>query len=1103
MEWNEGEGADVVTGRDSASGWYKDAVIYQLHVRSFCDSNEDGVGDFRGLVTKLDYLQGLGVTAIWLQPFFVSPMRDDGYDIADYTAINPVYGDLDEFTRFLEEAHQRDLRIITEMVMNHTSDRHDWFQKSRRAQPGEEWRDFYVWSHDDRRYAEARVVFGEFETSNWTWDPVAQAYFWHRFYHHQPDLNFDHPPVRAAMMDAVDFWLGLGVDGLRLDAVPYLFEREGTTCENLPETHAFLRELRKHVDERHSEKVLLAEANQWPEDAAAYFGDGDECHMNFHFPLMPRLFMAVEREDRFPVIDILEQTPPIPENCQWGVFLRNHDELTLEMVTDEERDYMYRTYAGNQRARVNLGIRRRLAPLLRDNRRKMELMNALLLSLPGTPILYYGDEICMGDNVYLGDRDAVRTPMQWSDDRNGGFSRANPQQVYLPTIVDPLFHYASRNVQVEHSRPHSMLWWVRRIISLRKRFLAFGRGDIRFLAPTNPKVLAYLRRSGEEIILVVANLSRYSQFAELDLVDYRGRVPLELFGQTRFPPIGELPYLLTLGPYSFHWFQLKWLREDSEAMDVKTPEIQLAGAWSSLFTGRWQKEFEATLPQFLNRARWFAGKARQIRRISLLDALENSGPVDGESGWTMIIFQVDYLEGESEVYTLPLVFACGRLERDLAGDHPGTVVALLSGPQPAMLCEANWTDSFWRVLGQAVGGDRSLGRGKGTIQVVREALSEGLRGDVSGKVTILGAEQSNASAVLGERLVVKLFRQIWEGENPELEIGRVLTAAKFQGAPRLVAGVNYLGPDGTKRTLASAFEYIDNEGSGWSYTLDELGRYLEAIQLSVDGSMGNVALSLPDEWDLSSYLHSIELLGRRTGELHVVLAGAPDAAFTPEAFTTLYQRNLYEAMRSEARRTLALLTSVRHHLDAVSCDLVERLLRREDVLLEQYRVLARHRIRAKRIRCHGDFHLGQVLFTGREFVIIDFEGETGRPVSERRIKASPLSDVAGMLRSFHYAASAALRLPRNESLRASVPAGVLEARLRRWQRLTTDRFLAGYFHTAEQGAFLPEEEEDRQIVLTAYVLRKAVYELRYELNNRPEWVSIPLEGLLAILEIEA
>ena len=497
--------------------WYKDAIIYELHVRAFRDSNGDGMGDFRGLAEKLDYLQDLGVDTIWLLPFSPSPWKDDGYDIADYNDVHPAYGTVRDFQLFLREAHRRGLRVLTEVVINHTSDQHEWFQRARRSPPGSKYRDYYVWSDSPEKYKEARIIFKDFETSNWTWDPVAKAYYWHRFYSHQPDLNFDSPAVRQAVKDAAGFWFDMGVDAFRLDAIPYLYERENTNCENLPETHEFLKELRAYIDRKYPGRMLLAEANQWPDDSVAYFGDGNECHMCFHFPVMPRMFMAVRMEDRYPIIEILNQTPPIPANCQWAMFLRNHDELTLEMVTDEERDYMYRVYAHDRQARINLGIRRRLAPLLGNDRRRIELMNALLFSLPGTPVLYYGDEIGMGDNIYLGDRNGVRTPMQWSADRNAGFSNANPQRLYLPIISDPEYGSETINVESQQNNPNSLLWWTKRMIEQRKQYRAFGRGSIQFLHPDNRKVLAFVRQYENEQILVVANLSRYPQYAELDL----------------------------------------------------------------------------------------------------------------------------------------------------------------------------------------------------------------------------------------------------------------------------------------------------------------------------------------------------------------------------------------------------------------------------------------------------------------------------------------------------------------------------------------------------------------------------------------------------------
>src|SRR6059058_991700 len=603
--------------------WYKDAVIYELHVKTFCDSDGDGMGDFRGLIQKLDYLQELGVTAIWLLPFYPSPLRDDGYDIADYFDVNPNFGTLDDFRAFLDAAHQRNLRVITELVINHTSDQNPWFQKSRRAAPGSPEREFYVWSDTPEKYKDARIIFKDFETSNWAWDPVAKAYYWHRFYSHQPDLNFDNPAVLEALEKVCDFWLALGVDGLRLDAIPYLYEREDTSCENLPETHDYLRKLRTHVDGKFPNRMLLAEANQWPEDAVAYFGKGDESHMNFHFPLMPRMFMALQMEDRFPIIDILEQTPSVPDSCQWAMFLRNHDELTLEMVTDEERDYMYRVYATDPHARINLGIRRRLAPLLANSRRKIELLNTLLFSMPGTPIVYYGDEIGMGDNFYLGDRNGCRTPMQWSPDRNAGFSRANPQQLYLPVTIDPEYHYEAVNVENQQKNLSSLLWWMRRVIAMRRNFKAFSRGSLKFLHPDNPKVLAFLRRWENETIVVVANLSRFSQSAELDLSRFAGCVPMEVFSRNLFRPIRKSSYVITLGPHAYYWFALQSPTDTRRTSKKRiVPTIKVPAQFDILLGNSQRDQLEReVLPNYVRTCRWFGSKARTFRHLRVIEEL--------------------------------------------------------------------------------------------------------------------------------------------------------------------------------------------------------------------------------------------------------------------------------------------------------------------------------------------------------------------------------------------------------------------------------------------------------------------------------------------------
>src|SRR5271169_2730210 len=655
--------------------WYKDAVFYELRVRSFYDSNGDGVGDFAGLTAKLDYLHSLGVTTLWLLPFYPSPMRDDGYDISDYINIHPACGTLRDFKVFIREAHRRDLKIVTELVLNHTSDRHEWFQRARRSGPGSTYRDYYIWSDTPERYKDARIIFQDFEPSNWSWDPVAKAYYFHRFYSHQPDLNYDNPAVIREIRRVISFWLGLGVDGLRLDAVPYLFKREGTNCENLPETHAFLRELRRHVDANFPNRMLLAEANQWPEDAVTYLEGGKECHMAFHFPIMPRMFMAVRMEDRFPLTDIWAQTPPIEDSCQWAIFLRNHDELTLEMVTEEERDFMYRAYARESRMRVNLGIRRRLAPLLGNNRRAMELMNGLLLSLPGTPVIYYGDEIGMGDNIYLGDRDGVRTPMQWSGDRNAGFSATDPQRLILPVIIDHEYHYQTVNVENQEHNVHSMLWWMRRVIALRKQFKAFGRGTVEFLSPENPRVLAFLRIYQDERILVVANLSRFVQYVEIDLARFKGMVPVELFGRTEFPAITEKPYLLTLGPHLFDWFSIQPTRHAPAVVEVARNEvarIESPAGWDGFMRGEGWEMLGKAMPDFLPRCRWFRSKARSIKSVKIADTMPL---IEGPGGAHLVLANVEYSNAEPETYVIPL--ALGTNGGAPAEEHPELTIAHL------------------------------------------------------------------------------------------------------------------------------------------------------------------------------------------------------------------------------------------------------------------------------------------------------------------------------------------------------------------------------------------------------------------------------------------
>jgi maltose alpha-D-glucosyltransferase / alpha-amylase len=1104
---------------EGTSLWYKDAVIYELHIRAYVDSAGDGIGDFRGLTRKLDYLRELGVTAIWLLPFSPSPLRDDGYDTSDYTSILPAYGTLQDFRKFLREAHKRELRVITELVLNHTSDQHPWFQRARRARPGSRWRDFYIWSDTPDRYKDARIIFKDFESSNWAWDPVAKAYYWHRFYSHQPDLNYDNPHVRKAVFRVLDFWLGMGVDGLRLDAVPYLFQREGTNCENLPETLEFLRQLRAHVDGKYRDRVLLAEANQWPEDAVAYFGSGDVCHMAYHFPLMPRLFMALRMEDRFPVIDILEQTPALPETCQWALFLRNHDELTLEMVTDEERDYMYRVYAQDPQMRINLGIRRRLAPLLGNHRRRIELMNGLLLSLPGSPIIYYGDEIGMGDNVYLGDRNGVRTPMQWSSDRNAGFSPANPQQLYLPVIIDPEYHFNAVNVEAQQNNSSSLLWWTRRLIAQRRRFAAFGRGDIEFLHPENRKILAFVRRYEDENILVVANLSRFVQCVDLDLSDFRDRLPVEVFGETEFPPISDRPYFLSIGPHSFYWLQLVQPTERRKSIDPSTflSRLRLLSArraWTDVFEGPSREALEVVLAQYLPTRRWFGGKARSVKWARVKDVLQLPA---GTPDAVLLLAQVDYRDGDGDTYLLPLGYASSEKAQAVLRGYQHTVVARLrveGAAEEGILFDALVDPEFCGLLLDTLSPRRGRAGGRGRLRPFATRALRRIREEAAESLTpsLLKVEQSNTSVVYGDRLILKVFRRPAPGINPDLEIGRFLTDRGFEHVPQVVGALEYR-PKGTEpTTLAVLHEYVANEGDAWAYTTDRVTHFFEksmAGPAELDSIAPHPAHLLElAEWEvppqlsrtIGNYTEAARLLGQRTAELHVVLASEPDdPAFAPEPFSKLYQRSLFQSMRSLTGQVFQALRGSVTRLPEELHPRVQGLLQSERTLIELFRAITGEKITAKRLRCHGDYHLGQVLYTGKDFAIMDFEGEPARPVTERRIKRSPLRDVAGMIRSFHYAAYSALLSLEDRGLVRDEDRERMEMWADLWHSWVSITFLKSYLVAAEPGGFLPETPGELRILLDAFLLEKAVYELGYELNNRPGWVRIPLKGIEQLL----
>jgi maltose alpha-D-glucosyltransferase/alpha-amylase len=1108
----------VVTAADDPL-WYKDAVIYEVHVRAFADSNGDGIGDFRGLMGRLDYLQDLGVTALWLLPFYPSPLRDDGYDIADYTAIHPSYGTLADFKAFLREAHRRGLRVITELVVNHTSDQHPWFQRARRSPPGSRWRDFYVWSDTADKYQEARIIFKDFEPSNWTWDPVAHAYYWHRFYCHQPDLNYDNPEVHEAIFKVLDFWLSMGIDGLRLDAVPYLCEREGTNCENLPETHAFLKELRAHVDEKFQGRMLLAEANQWPEDAVAYFGSGDECHMAFHFPVMPRLFMSIRMEDRFPVLDILQQTPPIPPTCQWAMFLRNHDELTLEMVTDEDRDYMYKVYAQDPQARINLGIRRRLAPLLENHRGKIELMNGLLFSLPGTPVLYYGDEIGMGDNIYLGDRNGVRTPMQWSGGRNAGFSQANPQRLYFPVIIDPEYHFEVVNVEAQQNNPHSLLWWMKHLIALRKRHRAFSRGTLDFLTPDNAKVLSFLRRYSpaesngatghDEIVLVVANLSRFVQAVSLDLSAFAGMVPVEMLGRSALPAVGQSSYFLTLGPYAFYWFILEpqHLRAARPETQDEPLVLEVNERWEEVFYGPARQTLEEALPEYLQRCPWFQGKERQTEAALILETVPLAFPLTPAH---VALIRVEYTEGDPETYLLPLAFAAGLHAEEVRKRLPQAVVGRVheSSGIEGFLYDPLGDEPFARALVEAIARRRRFRRSGGELLALplgQVPPAEGLP-----PAALLSCEHNNTCVGYGDRLVLKVFRRLEEGINPELELGHFLaTKTTFRQVAPLVGALEYRRSPGESMTLAVLQEFVPNQGDGWHYTLDALGRYYQEALARSEAErdlpcprrplleLATEPLPQAAHERMGSFLEMVRLLGQRTAEFHCALAsGVDDPAFTPEPFTTLYQRSLYQSMRSQTRRAFEQLRKQVHQLPEPVREHARKLLGHEEELLKRTQAVFAHKIPAQRTRCHGDYHLTQILCTGKDVVLFDLEGESGRSLSERRRKLSPLRDVASMLRSFHYAALVALR---DGGLRVE-DAPALAPWARFWHLWVSVAFMKAYLATAGGAAFLPAPEKGLGALLDFYLLKRAVNELRYELNRGSDRVYVPVLGLLQLLQ---
>ena len=1090
--------------------WYKDAIIYELHVRSFQDSSGDGIGDFNGLRTRLPYLQDLGVTALWLLPFYPSPLRDDGYDISDYLGVHSDYGTLDDFRGFLDDAHRLGLRVITELVVNHTSDQHAWFQRARVRPPASPERDFYVWSESPERYRDARIIFEDFEHSNWSWDPVAKSYYWHRFYSHQPDLNYDNPAVLDAVIGVLDHWFGMGVDGMRLDAVPYLIEQEGTNSENLRPTHNVIKRLREHVDRAYTNRIFIAEANQWPEDAAAYFGNGDESHMVFHFPLMPRLFMALRQEDRLPIVDILEQTPPPPPGGQWALFLRNHDELTLEMVTEEERLYMYHVYATDAHARINLGIRRRLAPLLGNHRRRIELMTALLFSLQGTPVLYYGDEIGMGDNIYLGDRNGVRTPMQWSGGRNAGFSDAPPQRLFLPLIIDDEYHHQSIHVAQQLANPHSLLWWTKRMIALRRRYQAFGRGKLEMIECPNPSILAFLRRFGDQQVLVVANLSRFVQHAELHLAACAGRSPIDLFGRSRFPEIERDSYALTLGPQGFLWLELVDARAPTRGAAL--PIVEVEETWEEVFAGRGRGELEAILPGYIERCTAWDLAGRSVLSVRIEAALPlASGSV---RRW-LTILRVTFTAGEPERYLLPLGCRTGASDAEPAGSTvarlrvhqtPGRRFDLFDAAEDSVMASA--------VVAQATD-DLHASRRAQAVDIVGHpsAAPHPVEADEAHPLQRV-RRGSNAVFAVGPGAVLKLFRRIESGPNPEIEMRSHLARVGFTHTPALFAGVRCTLPEGTAERVCLGFlqAHVPNDGEAWHHAVAAAANYLRGSVSQPEGPRAPDTIVPLSPWYgprepvvaelASAYAPTVERLGRRTAKLHRALASdGGDKTFAVEPPTALSRRSAYQRMRTLAVSVLDKLRRRVEELDPELYPLAAAVLERRDAALSLFHELLDRPYSSPRIRCHGNLHLGQILHAGNDLVILDFDGEPGRPLYERRLKRSPLHDVATMVRSFHYAAHGALQ--QLDESTGWMPSNTTPAWIVSWQLYVSAVFIDAYTRGVEGTGLLPSDPEEARLLFRTYLVERAFYELGFELNHRRGWIAAPLADLPLLLAPDA
>jgi maltose alpha-D-glucosyltransferase/alpha-amylase len=1113
----------IIMEKQTDSLWYKDLVIYALQVRSFYDSNGDGIGDFPGLTQKLDYLSDLGVTALWLVPFFDSPMKDDGYDVSDYRSIHPDYGTLDQFKIFLEEAKKRDIKIIIELVMNHTSDQHEWFKRAKKAAPNSNERDFYIWSDTQDKFDDVRILFPDYESSNWDWDFNAKQYYFHRFFSNMPDLNYDNIEVQKEMLRVIDFWFEMGVDGAVLSSAAYLFKREGTNCENLPEVHHFLKKVRKHVEEKFPEKVLLSEVNMWPEDVAEYYGKGDEMHLNFHFPLMPRLFMAIQTEDRFPIVDILKQTPKIPENAQWALFLRNHNEMTLEMVTDEERDYLRQALAQDPAARLNKGIRRRLSRLVGNDRRKFELLNILMFSLPGSPTIYYGDEIGMGDNIYLGDRKGVRTPMQWDGGLNAGFSDANPQKLFLPVISDPLYRHEAVNVTNQQGNMASILWWTKRLISVRQRWKAFSRGSLEFVDCANNKILAFVRRYENEKILVVVNLSSYPQAGKLDLAEYKGQKPVEIFSQNKFLRIKENEYPINLSPFGYYWLSIE--ESESEEMvkkDYKVPQIVFDTTWQNAFENfstrnRFEKQ---VLENYMMQSRWFDGKSKKIVRISI----ENAIPVEYEEGELAYLLQVQvrYTTGLPDTYNMPVAFIKGDSVTHYEVNYPKSIICeVFFGEGRNVVIDAMSNVAFTTYLFNQMATSQTNYLGRGALHFLSGKNLSALNCEPTQvKSKLLALEQSNTSVLytytdekeVEHEFFFKLYRKLEYGLNPELELVRFLSEnTGFQNSPSFSGGLEFRETPSSQPLIFGLLQQkIPNQGDAWPLMLDSLDRYYQNVL--VKSSKQKAPKKLIEQQNIkfadlpivhqklitSLTYERVTLLAKRTAEMHLALASDDTSeAFAPEAFSKYYQRSLYAAHRKLVDEKFTLLEKRLKDLPARVQPFANEVLQMNPEILESFKGIFSKKIDAYKTRVHGDYHLGQVLFNGKDFYIIDFEGEPNATMGERRLKRTPFKDVAGMLRSFHYAAYGKILMDNNYQ---KLDRDFMESWAALWYHYVSRFYLTAYFETIGKASFIPQKEEEKQLLLKTYLLEKAVYEMGYELGSRPDWLMIPLTGILDIMK---